>query len=88
MNVQVVDGRGDTRNGLVHRRGQVRNQAAPFGWIAMISAAQRGGKRLGGEGLAAAALDAPSLRRTYISIALLANNFDAKWVMVRLVMQA
>jgi integrase len=45
-------------------------------------AAEAAGLRLAGRGLPALPATSPhSLRRTYISIALLANNFDVKWVM-------
>jgi integrase len=45
-------------------------------------AAETASQRMVKEGLSPLPLVTPqSLRRTYISIALLANNFDAKWVM-------
>ncbi len=45
-------------------------------------AAQQASKELGAKGLPPLPRITPhSLRRTYISIALLANNFDVKWVM-------
>ncbi len=48
----------------------------------VTEAAERASKRLTAEGLPPLQRTTPhSLRRTYISIALIANNFDVKWVM-------